>query len=459
MPVPIKGMFPNDLEMERIKTFRKYEQLYNNDQYPVFDLHDIIKKQYKDKADILYLAHAVPAKIADFYGDFVQGDSERLQIETSEEKEKETLEKIKEANDLVEEVYNYGLNQSQYGNEFLLGYIKDSEFKIQSFGKDQYFPQRDGSAILATYIRDPLTTEPIIGKRQLFLYTQTYYVDNGSVVIERQIWETDVEGRASEETSFERVAMNVEPREVIQGLDELPIVKITNGRELSNGFGKSDYADIMPQLQEINERSTHVATQLLKNLDHILEVPKVDGTKDENGEWRNIDTLEIPNKDTPRSQYISPESNMLEYAFKHIDRQLHIISWVTGVPMFELTSIGQPERVESMRIKMFNAIRKTETKRSQVSKGLRNIIRIGFKMLKKEAPQGLYIDYSDVIPTDPLKEVQVESEKVTAGISSRKSALKRLENLDDDEADAELKQINEENIRNGAVNPNDAPQI
>jgi len=453
--------FPNDVEIERMTTLRNYHSLYENKQSTVLPLHDLVKKQFKSSTDAIYVAHAIPSKISDFYGDFVQGDVTRLRIFLNNEDENtvNTLNEIVKENEIKESIYDFAVNQSEFGYEVLLGFIQDGKFKIQAVGKDQYFPQSDGSVIFATYIRDPKDNRPDTKNRKLFLYTQHYSLEGDDVKIEREAWSTTQDSKANEKVTLERIGIAAKEEETIEGLGRLPIVQIDNGRKTRFGFGKSDYADIMPQLQEINERTTHVATQLIKNLDAILEMAKLDGTKDEAGNWQQFDTLELPTKDTPRGAYIINENPLITEAFKHIDRQLQLVSWVSGVPMFELTQGAQPERVESMRIRLFNAIRKTDTKRSRISKGVTDIIEIGFKMLNKELDSDVNIEYSDVLPTDAMIETQVEQTKVASGLSSRRTSMQRLENYTDEEVDAEIERMQQEDIQSGAVNPNNAPQL
>lgn len=148
--------FPNDVEIQRMKTMKDYHHLYENRQRVVLPLNDVVSKQFSKAKETIYVAHAIPSKISDFYGDFVQGDVTRLRIYTNEGDEKDKkVQEIVQKNDLTEKIYDYAVNQSEFGYEILVGYIKDGVFTIQAVGKDQYFPQADGSAIFATYLRDP----------------------------------------------------------------------------------------------------------------------------------------------------------------------------------------------------------------------------------------------------------------------------------------------------------------
>src|SRR5262249_42976929 len=147
--------FPSPVEIQRVKTLRKYELLYSNDQQSVLLLHELIKKQYTKTADLIYLAHAIPSRVSEFYGDFVQGDADKLTIKALSDTEQETVTTIVNTNDLHEKVYDWAVNQSEYGYSVLLGRVEDDEFFIDEISTDQYFPQPDGSVIFATYKKSP----------------------------------------------------------------------------------------------------------------------------------------------------------------------------------------------------------------------------------------------------------------------------------------------------------------
>ncbi len=457
----IKKVFPSDVEMKRIQTLRKYEKLHDNDQASVLLLHDIIKKQFKKVTDIPYLSHPIPSRVSEFYGDFVQGEAEQLAITVvnGNEDEQAFINETIDENDLIESFNDFAYNQSEYGFEVLLGYVKDGKYKIQIVPKDQYFPQKDGSVIFATYLMDPNDTSPIDKNRKKLLYTQQYRVVENSVTIERKLWEIDQYGRASNEIVLSYTGITDLEDEKIENLNVLPIQQIDNGKATSWGFGKSDYADIFPQLAEVNERRTHVSTQLLKNMDAILQLPDVQGLKDDKGKLVAFDNITVT-KDDKDAKYITNDNPLIEATERHIESQLKMISWTTAVPMFELLKSSMPERVESLRIQLFGAVRKTDKKRAKITKGVRNILYIGWQMLKGTEMSGrITIKYSDVLPSDPMTDAQTETEMTTNGLSSKKSSIMRLHNYTEEEADAEMEQINNENIASGAVNPNSPPAL
>jgi hypothetical protein len=470
-----KGQFPSPTELLRVQTLGKFERLYENEGASVLPIHEIIRRQFKKDKDLIYLSHAIPSKVSDFYGDFVHGDDSRLVIESTEDggDEAETVDKIVTENRLTESVNDIAVEQSEFGFTVLIGYVKDGSFRVQRVNADQYFPQADGSIVFATYIERPDSRPE---NRQFWLYTQQYFAEKAGtyavpslegmetlgtksrVRIERRLWTTR-DGRIEDQIPLSAYDGSLVEDEAIDGLDAIPAVQIDNGRRTKWGFGKSDYHDIMPQLAEINERSSHVAIQLLKNLDAKMVLPDVTGIKDSKGNPVPFDALYIANKEQDTARYITNDNTLIEEAFKHIDRQIHLISWITGVPVWEMLDSSMPERVDAMKIKLFNAERKTQGKRAKIRAGFEEIIKIGFKMLGKEMKGGVRVTFGSVIPSDPVADAQVESEKVAAGLSSKFSAIKRLENYTPAEVDAEMAQIAKEATASGVLDANDAPTL
>ena len=455
----ISGKFPNNIERERITTLRKYEKLNENESQSVLGLHEIIKKQYKNVADLVYLAHAVPYRISEFYGDFVQGDSDKMVIEAAGEKEEDNnfINEIVERNDIKEKIYDWADDQSEFGFFVLLGRVDDKDkYIIESVPQDQYFPQADGSVIFATYKRDPADHT---GHR-LLCFTQNYQIENETVLIEREAWTTNEQGIISDKYDFEAMLKilgeKYKETEILE-LDDLPIRQIDNGKRSKYGFGKSDYANVMPQLAEINERSTHISTVLLKNLDAKMVMSK--DNVDKEGKVIQREVFVVDGKEEVKPEFIVNNNSMIEETREHIISEMKFISWITAVPMFEILKSSMPDRVESLRIQLFQAVRKTDTKRSKLKKGLSDMLKIGFKMAKKNFEENIIISFSDVLPTDDLQLVQIEETKIRSGTSSRRSSMKRIENYNDDEADEETEQIKTEEAIAGIGTGGEAPTL
>jgi len=433
------GKFPSDEEKVRISDTAKYLDLYENRQKGVLGLHEIIEKQYKNAKDVVYLAHAIPARISDFYGDFVQGNVSQLTITTTEEGDQEFIDGVVDYNDLKEMVYDYGVDQSEFGYIALHTWKDDEDVThIDQIPQDQYFPQADGSVIISTYRKDSRGVTD-----QFYALTQNFQIENGKVVITREGWKADANGVLIEKVDLsivnELVGVEYEPTQTLD-IDVIPIIQVDNGRQMSSGFGKSDYNDILPQLAELNERATHISTQLLKNLDAKMQIPKTDQTTDEDGNLKQWDTLIVEGKDHAEAKYILNTNPLIDSTEKHIELQIKMISFLSSVPMFELLKSSMPERVESLRIQLFSAIRKTDTKRSKLEKGIKDILKIAGKLSSVEI-EDISMKFGDVLPIDEYQQAQTEEVRIRSGNTSKQSSIKRLDNVTNEVADIELEQI------------------
>lgn len=447
--------FPNATEKERITTLKKFQRLYDGEHFPVLGLHNIIKSQYENEKDIVYLAHNLPAYISDFYGDFVAGDVDQMIIRgnTGNAEVDKFIDEVVFENDLKEKISDIGAEQSEFGFVPLLGWLDTSGvYHISPVAQDQYFPQGDGSVVFATYREVYTGLEKIT-----YCLTQHYQLIGNDCVIERQAWEADQTGTLQKPADFAFLTNLIgrpflTEREVIKDLADLPIRQVDNTRVTRYGFGKSDYWDIVPQLAETNERATHIATQLLKNLDAKMQLPA--SMFDEEGNVEKFEAISIESKEEPEAKYVINANPLIADAREHITQQIKTISLITAVPMWELLKTAMPERVESMRIQMFATMRRTSRKRARIQRAINDMFRIGFKMKGIKHEEDIEISFSDVLPVDELTQATVEETKTRSGLSSRRSAIMRLENMDIDEAEEEMKQIaSEEKIAGIGDNP------
>lgn len=451
-----KNDFPSNGELDQIRRVRELGKLYDGDQQDVLGLHSKIVSQFKDEEDIPYIPFPFPARIADFYGDYIQGDPEKLQFIATEESEQPTLDEIVTENSLEGKVQDLGRTQSSYGYVVLSTYIEDDDIKIQIVPNDQYLPQPDGSVVLVTYFKVA---------DEKYMLTRHYQENaNGFIYIQRQLFSVRGDGTIKEQMSGLSIAEKYFNKkymdEEMLNTQLMPIVQINNQNPIKGIYAKSDFDDITPQLAEINERSTHIATQLLKNLDARLAVPDLDGIKDEEGNEKSWDTLFL-GENSQYPKYILNDNPLMDDARQHMMLQIKIISDATGVPMFHLVKDGSmPDSVYGMKVKHWDADRKARTKRQHIEDGINRIVKAGVALKGGQEFNGdIRMNYSSILPVDDNEMVNKESSKVNAGLSSRVSSIMRLENMTEEEAQEELARINDENRVAGVSDTNTPPQF
>jgi len=442
---PAPNFFPSGVERDRLTSLKSYKRLYEGDQYAVLGLHEIIKNQYENKKDLVYISNPIPARVVDFYADFVVGDLDKMVIKASDiNTEVETfIAEVVYENDLKEMISDIGGGQSEYGYAALLGWLDElGKYHIEIIPQDQYFPQSDGSIVIATYKRDPAASEL---SKDLLLLTEHYSVVNQKLVIERKAWKTDERGVITESYPMEKMAALLGKTEIKEtetiDIDDTCIRQIDNTIKNDYGFGKSDLADIVVPLAEINERVTQMSTQFLKNLDAKMQLPA--DMFNEDGKLEVFEAIAVT-KDGGEAKYITNENPLMTDAREHVASQMKMISFSTAVPMFELLKSAMPERVESLRIQLFGAIRRADRKRGKIKRAINDMFRIGFQLKDIKYDKDVRIDFADILPVDENLQANTESIKVTSGLTSKKSAMIRMEGYSSEEADEELKRIADE---------------
>lgn len=442
----LKGKFPSISELEKIATISNYLKLYENDQYPVLGVHEIIKNNYKDKNSLVYQSHGIPERITEFFADLVAGDSDKLSFVAGSDDLQKIVDEVVMENDLSERIYDFATSQSIGGVCWLYLWRKDDKtFQITELPADQVFPQGDGSIIVATYKKDPADKDT----KQPLCLIQRYSMQGDDCIIERSAWKCDEKGVLMEMYDLKLMATIlgrdlIEETTTIQSIGDLPIKEIKNGRK------GSDYSGIIPQLSEINERVTQNSTQFLKNLDAKMLLPSE--IADENNEVQPFDYILMESKDSPEPKYITNTNPLLSDAREHIMFQIKVIEAVTGVPFWALTKGSAPEKVQSLIIQLNQALRKTERKRSKIRRALQDIFRMIFVLSGKKA-EDVIIKFNSSLPTDAVELTDIETSKVTAGLSSRISSIMRLEGYTEEEAKQELARIKEDDIATGMTNP------
>jgi hypothetical protein len=450
-----KNDFPNINELAQIQRVRNLGKLYDGQQQDVLGLHSKISSQFKNEGDIPYIPFPFPARIADFYGDYIQGDPEKLQFIATEESGQERLDEVIKANNFESEVQNLGTRQSTYGYTVLSTYIEENNIRFQVISNDQYLPQPDGSIILVTYFKV---------EDEMYMLTRHYqYSDGGIVYIDRELFSAKGDGTVKEKMAGLDIANKYfgrifEEQENL-GTNIIPIVQINNQSPNNHDYPKSDFDDITPQLAEINERSTHIATQLLKNLDARIAVPDVPGIRDDDGNEKSWDTLFMKD-DSKYPKYILNDNPLIPEAREYMMLQIKVISDSTGVPMFQLVKDGaMPDTVYGMKVKHWDADRKARTKRQNIADGVDRIVKAGFALKGEDFKGDVRMNFSSILPTNDTELVKKESTKVGAGLSSKVSAIMRIENMTEGEAEDEVNRIKDENRIAGVSDTNNPPQF
>lgn len=439
--------FPNEKEKKRLEALRKYEELYDGEHYALFGIKDYFVDGTKEQKK-LYIAVNLPALISEYYADMVVADG--IYVDTDDEVIQEAINEIYSANSLDVAFYESSITTSKSG--FSVFRVRVDAFErviIEEIPVDQYFPQSDGGVVLASYIT---LVSMMNGKKYKFLYKQSYSqaTPTSNVILTHELWKVNNQKQPTERVAITEY-MNIVSDTMDTGLPIMPVFQINNSKSSQSLFGKSDYKDPQPLFDEINNRITQISVQLIKHLRARIAVPS--GTLDQDGAIKvsESDIFEVGDGDK-MPQYITNSNPLIDAGFTQLDKLILLVSSITKIPAEEMGYPGKggAEKPEAMRIKLFSTLRKVSRKRIYMEQVIIDMMNLALILKGINPPADkkkfdLRIKWTDALPTDENLLTDRLNSQVDGGLKSKRKAIKELQDIYDNDLDAEIAQIESEN--------------
>lgn len=225
-------------------------------------------------------------------------------------------------------------------------------------------------------------------------------------------------------------------------------------------YGMDDYDDLTSVMQELEVRFAQVAKVLDKHGDPKMYGPSSVLVKDEMtgklkadvGDYWPVDDEESP------PGYIVWNAQ-LEHSFTQIKglmEQFYMLS-ETSPAVFGKIESGLAESGSALKRLFMAPLAKVNRVRMNFDPALREVLTIAAILDgKDENSIAPVIGWKDGLPDDEAEQVNMASTAVSAGISSKRSAMKRAFGLDDEQTDEEMRQIEAESKAEMLDSP-DAP--
>lgn len=374
---------------------------------------------------------------------------EEPEITTSDESTKETIDLIKEKSDLMNICYMVGIDVSRYGDGLFYVYADAEGGKIGFTQPEFWYP-----------IVNPINTQEITN--HVIAYTQEIDEDNKKLIahihykgyIEQCEYElhcgiNDIIGR--------KLSSNI----VATGLDDFAIVQVSNVKSTDCIFGHDDYTDIDSIVSEILVRIGQISRILDKHASPSVQGPSSAIEKDPvSGEW----TLKMGNyfprnsSDDPQVSYVTWDG-ALDAAFKELEDlkdTLYTVSETGATLLGQTDKAGAASSGTALRLKMASPLAKVRRLKmrfdASIKKALYLCSELGGKGIVNLKDTAINIHWQDGIQDDPLEEAQlVASLTQNKAVMSQLTAIKIVQDLDDEGAEEELERINEEAMLNNPL--------
>ena len=273
-----------------------------------------------------------------------------------------------------------------------------------------------------------------------------YFERHTAGLIEYKLMEIDKHGQMIAQAPIALFDQSL-PNSEQTGLDYIPIWIVRNPKTGAEKFGVSDYRDMRSMLTELTRCMSQIATGLRNTGNALLVVPT--GVLDERGRVHRdqLGMIEIDANegDTVIPQYITNSNPQTDMAFQQIESLVLSIARVTEVSsiLIDMNVSGGVEKVGALRLRLMRTLAKVRRKSKFYEKALKDMLAKTYEWEtgKKLDPREITLTFHNGLPEDMLQMIQEESLRITAGLQSRKDALRRLDGIDGEMLEQKLEEI------------------
>jgi hypothetical protein len=459
------GYYPPQGHKKRIIRYIENKQLFKGEHYDVFE------RFQKLPSDSLYISANLAGLICKKSADFLFGEAPVF----SAGKEDDSPEQQKLDEWIRDNNLSMKLQQSATGNAFR----GDAFFKvrwgqkwngkvpevfdpfriiIEAQNPAYVFPETsagDASVIEAYHIAFP-TVVAGSGDQDWILNIESHYPNK---IVYRKFEMNPFETKGIDVVEW-KLGNEIKSayREVETGVPFPLVIHIPNYATDDDWEGIDDLSEHKPLFDELNRRLTAISQILDKHADPAIAVPT--GVLGED-EWGNPSfvvgrdkVFEVMGKDDVIPQYIT-WNGQLQSAFEEIDRINELILTNAEIPS---VALGKGDAGTSgssglaIKFRMNSLLAKINRKRQFYDKGLKELFMIC--QLVEDAKLGnkkgydffeVKIHFKDGLPQDDAELANIMNVRTGGKATiSAKTALMRLDGLTEEQAEAELKRIEEE---------------
>lgn len=449
--------FPDETSLKRLRKYSSYERLLKGNHYSAYmsEIGDKFSDRYKY---LRYITCNFAGLLSKVMADVLFGEKVTIESPTKDEQEQEFIDALVFENKLNTQFYESALLGSARGDALLRIRVEDKQIKIEDINPAMFFPElgnnfreKPNKKVLAwkEYIKDDKGETVYLIKETYtpgLIETEVYEMkDRESQEVVKKIAVKDYNGMAGKEYE----------EKIDTGIDEIPLVHIPNFRINNRYWGTSDYHDLESLFFAMNNRITSIDNILDKHSDPILAIPE--GILDEDGNVKkeSLGMVEV-REGGGKPEYIVWNAN-LDIAFKQIDEIIKMIFLMGEVsPDVVGLNTGRygPESGRALKLRMLRTLAKKNRKALYYELGIQKAVQIASMFAKAgNLVGGVKYKGDEIIPNvifadgvvdDKVEEVQNETLKLASGITSKARAIKMVEDMDDEQAQALLEEIKKE---------------
>lgn len=457
-------LFPPEKHNARIKQYRMNKKVFKGLHNEVFKTNNLIPRH----KDLLYVSVNLAGIICKKSADFLFGEELKVLAGNGENtREQQAFNRFIEENHMNIMLYENAISNAYAGDSFIkIRYgqeyagelppeIDEPRVIIENINPEFVYPETvswDKNRIKCFHIAIPLYDEDL---KEWYLSVESHYA--GKIKYSKYSL-----------TPINYNMDNEPDRFTIDGVDETSFYEVNTGVSMplvvhipnlalaDDWSGLDDLTEILPLLDEINNRITQIADILDKHSNPAMAVPSglLSADEDGNAQFRvAVDKVfEVMGKDDIVPEYITWNGQLNE-AFAELDRLVDMVLMVAEIPAVALGKGDSGTSGSSglaIKWRMNSILAKINRKKQYYSKGIKQVFFIAQKL---EEVLGIadyevtvpVLHFQDGLPKDEMEQANIMSIR-TGGMKtlSQKSAVMLLNNFTEEQAEAEIQRIQEE---------------
>ena len=445
--------WPPPTEIERLTLYKQNRDLFEGRHEKVFK--DWVRLLRDDQQATLEIILNWPKRLSTLFADLLLGEPPQVKAGDEGSKEQEAVARLIEQNSLFNVSYEVAVDVSRYGvGIYKIRYIDRGVIQAQSplYWFPVVAPDNVKDALYHVLAYDYEEVRPKLIGEDRFKRLKVEIHERGRITTRiYDITSGNISGMVGQEEVKET------------GVDDFLVVPVYNLSTSDRLVGLDDYSDLDSIIQEIEVRVAQISRILDKHADPNLAGP--DSALEQDPKTGQV-TFRGGGKFFPLApgdqppQYVTWDGQ-LEAAFREIElltEQFYALSETTAAAFGQLKA-GLAESGSALRRLMMAPLAKVNRIRMRFDPALKKVLKLASAL---EVAQGManavklediHITWQDGLPDDDMERTQIEVQRYGAGLTSRESALKRLDGLEGQSLKDEIARIEGEQAANRPESP------
>jgi len=440
-----KIYWPPEGDTQRIAAYRRYKELFFGNHVSVFG---------KDAGTKTYVCANLAKNIVTVVSDLLFGEDFEVSTADGSPLPDSVMEIIRR-NKLVSMLHEASLDTAYCGDGvFIVSRGEDGLSYVGAQSPDSWFPildmdnQKKVMGHRFAWVRE-------VGER-LFLRMTIHYPGT----IEERLFVLDDAGVIEREATLEEWSLLYPDRQegysvIATDVPEPLVVHCPNYRTAGEYFGISEYEGLESLFDALNARLTQIDRILTKHSDPMLGLPAdtYRSLKEAATDWsgfassgNRIDKARLDvymmGEEGQKAEYVTWDAQLatnLEFT-NAIAKHIASVS-ETAPQLIGLEQMGGGLSGRALRILLLRTLAKVGRRRRYYESAIKDIIRLCL-LVEGEEPIDVEIHWPDGLPQDALEDNQIMEMRLSNGTIDRKTAIQRLDGVDEDTAARLVEEIN-----------------